>query len=195
MLRCLPGALDPGAPPEFGSPRDVTDWVRAVDWLVGADRAVVLHVDAEGRLTCVATSHSRLQYLGPMAKDAMAAEALQCGAAAVLAVDVRQKLPARGASSVDHRRHRALRLHLAIHGVALLDTVIIAPEGGLSVTGSLAYPLGSGLSWLRVHVPGQRMLPPGGWTHEDAAAFPPGSARIRDAVDRPMLWLAEDLPD
>lgn len=193
MLRCLPGALDPGAPPVFNSPDDVTAWVRAVDWLVGADRAVVLHVDADCRLTCVATAQSRLQYLGPMAKDGLAAEALRCGAAAVLAVDARQKVPPSGPTSADRRRHRALRLHLAIHGVALLDTVIVAPTGGMSVTGSLGYPLGAGLSWLQVHVPRHRVLAGAGegWAHEDAGAFPPGSARIRDGVTRPTLWLAK----
>lgn len=196
MLRCLPGALDPGSPPGFESPDDVISWVRAVDWLIGADRAVVLHVDAEGRLTCVATGHSRLHYLGPLAKDAIATEALLCGAAAVLAVDVRQRLPPAGPSSVDRRRHRALRLHLAIHGVALLDTVIVSPAGGASVTGTLSYPLGGGLSWLQVHVPIERD-PLGGssWAHEDASAFPSGSLGVRDRVVRPTLWLASEPPD
>lgn len=192
MLRCLPGALDPGAPPEFTSPDDVSSWIRAVDWLVDADRAIILHVDGTGRLTCVATGHSRLHYLGPLSHDAIAADALACDAAAVLAVDVRQKLPPAGPSSVDRRRHRNLRLHLASFAVALLDTVIVCPAGGLSVTGALNYPLGTSLSWLNVHVPCTPEGEPGRWAHEPAAIFPPGSARAPDPLCRPTLWLASD---
>jgi hypothetical protein len=196
VLRSIPGALDPGAPPIFRSPDDVIAWVRGVDWLLGADRAVVLHLDAEGSLTCVASAHARLHHLGPMAKEALAAEALQCGSAAVLAVDLRQKIPASGPSVVDRRRHNALRIDLAVHGVALLDTVIVASEGGVSVTGSLNYPLGLGLSWLRVHVPGHRSpLAAGGWAHEAADAFPPGSASVPDPAGRPTLWLANRPPE
>jgi hypothetical protein len=192
MLRSVPGALDPGAPPRFRSPDQVIAWVRGVDWLLGADRAVVLHLDAEGGLTCVASAHARLQHLGPLAKEALAAEALQCGTAAVLAVDLRQKVPPSGPSTVDRRRHYALRTDLAVHGVALLDTVIVAPAGGVSVTGSLNYPLGLGLSWLRVHVPGERSpLAAGGWAHEDADHFPPASASVREGGGRPTLWLTQ----
>lgn len=192
MLCSVPGVLDPGAPPSFHSPDDVIAWIRGVDWLVGADRAVILHVDADGCLTCVASAQARLHHLGPMAKEVLAAEALQCGTAAVLAVDVRQKAPAAGVSAVDRRRHNALRTDLAVHGVALLDTVIVASNGGMSVTGSLGYPLGLGLSWLQVHVPErQSPLAAGGWAHETAAGFPPGSASVRDAGGRPTLWLAD----
>lgn len=191
MLRSIPGALDPGAPPRFRSPDDVIAWVRGVDWLLGADRAVVLHLDAEGSLTCVASAHARLNHLGPLAKENLASEALQCEAAAVLAVDLRPKVPPSGPSVVDRRRHRALRIDLAVHGVALLDTVIVASTGGVSVTGSLSYPLGSSLSWLRVHVPAHRSAMSGGdWAHEAADVYPPGSASVRDPVDPPTLWLA-----
>lgn len=191
MLRSIPGALDPGAPPRFRSPDDVIAWIRAVDWLLGADRAVVLHLDAEGSLTCVATAHARLNHLGPLAKENLAAEALQCGTAALLAVDLRPKVPPSGPSVVDRRRHNALRIDLAVHGVALLDTVIVASTGGVSVTGSLSYPLGSSLSWLRVHVPAHRSEMAGGdWAHQTADAFPPGSARLRDPGGPPTLWLA-----
>lgn len=195
MLRSIPGALDPGAPPHFRSPEDVIAWIRGVDWLLGADRAVVLHVDAEGGLTCVASAHARLPHLGPLAKEALAADALQCRAAAVLAVDLRQKVPPSGPSAVDRRRHNGLRIDLAVHGVALLDTVIVASAGGVSVTGSLSYPLGLGLSWLRVHVPENRSpLAADGWAHEGADVFPPGSASVRD-VGRPTLWLAHRPPE
>ena len=196
MLRSIPGALDPGAPPVFCSPDDVIAWVRGVDWLIAADRAVVLHLDAEGRLSCVASAHPRLHHLGPVAKEALAAEALQCGAGAVLAVDLRQKVPPSGPSTVDRRRHDALRVDLAVHGVALLDTVIVAPAGGVSVTGSLNYPLGLGLSWLRVHVPSHRSaLAAGGWAHEAADVFPPGSASVPATGSRPTLWLAHRPPE
>lgn len=193
MLRCLPGALDPGAPPVFGSPDQVIAWVRAVEWLVGADRAVALHIDGEGRLTCVATAQSRFQYLGPFGREAMAIEAVECATTAVVAVDLRQRLPAKGPSSVDQRRHQALGLQFALHGVALLDTVIVTPSAGISVTGSLSYPLGAGLSWLQVHVPARPSIGlDGEWAHEDAGAFPPGSAALRNRIERPTLWLAPD---
>lgn len=194
MLRYLPGALDPGAPPVFHSPDDVTAWVRAVDWLVAADRAVVLHVDGNCQLTCVGTAPGRLQYLGPGAKEDVAAEALQCEAAGIIAVDLRKKLPASAPTGQDRRRHHALHVHLAVRCVALLDTVIVAPTGGVSVTGALCYPLGGGLSWLRVHVTRYRLVGDVGaqWTHDDAGDFPPASARVRDADPRPTLWLAGD---
>lgn len=193
MLRSIPGALDPGAPPKFSSPDDVIAWVRGVDWLVGADRAIVFHIDAEGALTCVASAPARLQHLGPLAKEALAGEALRCKTSAVLAVDLRPKVPPSAPSPADLRRHNSLRIDLAVHGVALLDTVIVAPDGGVSVTGCLAYPLGLGLSWLRVHVPGATSSPvEGGWAHQTADEFPPESASVRQ-VRRPTLWLA-DLP-
>lgn len=187
MMRCLPGSLDPGAPPLFTSPDDVVAWVRGVDWLLAADRAVLLHADEESRLTCVATSHSPLKHLGPTAKDAMVADAVECGAAAVLAVDVRPKLPPKAPSTIDHRRHRQLRQHLAVHGVFLLDTVIVTPEGGVSVTGPSAYPADSHPSWLQVHTPPRRSAPGAAWAHEGASSLPPGSARVNDR--RPTLWL------
>lgn len=196
MLHSIPGVLDPGAPPIFGSPDDVIAWVRAVDWLLGAERAVLLHVDAEGRLTCVASAHARLRHLGPAAKEALAADALRCRAAAVLAVDLRQKVPPAGPSAIDRRRHHALRIDLAVHGVALVDTVIVAPLGGASVTGSLNYPLGLGLTWLRVHVPAASSpLAAVGWAHESADGFPPGSASVQDEQRRPTLWLADRPPE
>lgn len=192
MLRCIPGALNPGSPPQFTSPDDVTAWVRAVDWLVEASVAVVLHVDEDARLTCVATGHSRLQYLGPMAFDTIAGEAVECGASAVLAVDVRRRLPPRGVNNVDRNRHRQLRLRLAIHGVALLDTVVVSADGGLSVTGALAYPLGGDLSWLRVHLPRRPHDSDEEWNHLNASHYPPASAAIRGKVSQPMLWIAPD---
>jgi hypothetical protein len=191
MLRSVPGVLDPGAPPIFGGPEEVIGWVCGVDWLVAADRAIVLHVGADGRLSCVASAHSRLHHLGPLAKEALAREALQCGTSTVLAVDLRQKLPVSAPSTVDRRRHDTLRVDLAIHGVALLDTVIVAPSGGVSVTGSLSYPLGLGLSWLRVHVPSQHSpLSASAWAHQPAEAFPIGVPNLRQVVDRPTLLLA-----
>lgn len=186
MLRCLPTALDPGPRPTFSSPADVASWAVAVDWIVKGDRAVVLHLDAEGRLTCMATTHSRLYHIGSLAKDEMAREALACEAAAVVAVDVRIGLPSRGVTDTERRRHHSLRRHLAIHGVALLDTVIVAPGGGLSVTGVLSYPLGGGLSWLQIHVPRHTPADYGdqAWSHQDAAVV-----AFRDGlVSRPMLW-------
>lgn len=193
MLRRIPGALDPGAPPVFVSPEEVTAWVRAVDWLVGADSGLVLHLDPDGRLTCVATADGRLQHLGPLAKEALAGEAIECGAHAVVAIDVRRKVPPGGANLNDRRRHAALRVHLAIRGVVLLDTVIIAADGGVSVTGALSYPLGAALSWLQVHVSPHRASPGAmSWAHRGAEAYPPESARLRDAVARPALWLAAD---
>lgn len=196
MLRSVPGALDPGAPPTFRSSEDVIAWVRGVDWLLGANRAVVLHLDAEGRLTCVASAHQRLHHLGPLAKETLAAEALHCGTAAVLAVDLRQKVPPAGPSKVDRRRHDALRTDLAVHGVALVDTVIVTPSGGVSVNGSLTYPLGLGLSWLRVHVPRHPApLAAGGWAHEAADGFPPASASVRNEDVPPTLWLARTPPE
>jgi hypothetical protein len=187
MMRSLPGSLDPGAPPLFASSDDVIAWVRAVDWLLAADRAVVLHVDDDRRLTCVATNHSRLKHLGPTAKDALVADALQCGASAVLAVDLRPKLSPTAPSTIDHRRHGQLRQDFAVHGLALLDTVIVTPDGGVSVTGSATYPVAGEPSWLLVHTPARRPAPGAEWAHEDAAAFPLGSARIRDRGT--ALWL------
>jgi hypothetical protein len=187
MMRSLPGSLDPGAPPLFASPDDVIAWVRAVDWLLAADRAVVLHVDDDRRLTCVATNHSRLKHLGPTAKDALVADALRCGASAVLAVDLRPKLPPTAPSTIDHRRHGQLRQDFAVHGLALLDTVIVTPDGGVSITGSATYPVADEPSWLVVHTPARRPAPGAEWAHEDAASFPPGSARIRDRGT--ALWL------
>lgn len=195
MLRNIPGALDPGAPPLFNSPEDVTSWLRGVDWLIGADTGIVLHVNPEGRLTCVATADGRLQHLGPAGKEALASEAVECGAHAIIAVDIRRKVPPGGPCGNDRRRHAALRTHLAIRGVVLLDTVIVAPDGGSSVTHCLSYPLGETLSWLQVHVsPRRRDAAHTGWVHEGASSFPPGSARIRDGLTRPTLWLATEHP-
>lgn len=186
MLRCLPKALEPGPRPRFASPAEVVTWISSIDWIVDGDRAIVLHLDSGGNLTCLASAHSRLQYIGPLARDEMAAEALACEAAVVVAVDVRQRLPAKGVNDTERRRHHGLRRHLAVHGVALVDTVIVSTHGGLSVTGALTYPLGGGLSWLQVHVPSH---PPGQygerqWVHEDAALFP---ARA-PVLTRPALW-------
>jgi hypothetical protein len=193
VLRKIPGALDPGAPPVFNSPQDVTDWVRGVDWLVGSESAIVLHVNAGGGLTCVAVADGRLQHLGPQGKEALALEALECGAHAVVAVDVRRHVPPAGASATDRRRHFSLRMHLAVRGVVLLDTVIVARDGGASVSGALSYPLGGSLSWLQVHVSTHRVARgTTGWAHDGAAAYPPGSARKRDGIGRPTLWLAAD---
>lgn len=192
MLRPLPGALDPGAPPEFHTPDDVIAWVRGVEWLVGSDRALILHVTLAGLLTCVATARTRLQHLGPVTTDAIAAEALACDTSAVLAVDVRPKLPPNGVSNVDRRRNLALRNDLAVHGIALLDTVIVTRSGGLSVTGALAFPLGGSTSWLQVHVPPARRIAGDEWTHETAATYPPDAAKVYDLVSRPKLWLADD---
>ena len=187
MMRSLPGSLDPGAPPLFASPNDVIAWVRGVDWLLTADRAVVLHVDDDRRLTCVATSHSWLKHLGPTAKDALVADALQCGASAVLAVDLRPKLPPTAPSTIDRRRHGQLRQHFAVHGVHLLDTVIVTPDGGVSVTGSATYPVAGDPCWLQGHSPAPRSAPGAEWAHEGAISFPPGSARIRGRGT--ALWL------
>jgi hypothetical protein len=186
-MRSLPGSLDPGAPPLFASPVDVIAWVRAVDWLLGADRAVVLHVDDDRRLTCVASNHNRLKHLGPTAKDALVSDAQQCGASAVLAVDLRPKLPPTAPSTIDRRRHGQLRQHFAVHGVHLLDTVIVTPDGGVSVVGSPTYPAAGEPCWLQVHTPQRRSAPGAEWAHEDATSFPPGSARIRDPGT--ALWL------
>ena len=188
MLRCLPGALDPGPAPQFDSPDDVVSWVRRVDWLVGAQRAIVLHLDADGRLTCVASGHSRLAYLGPLAHDEIAAEARACDAAAVVAVDVRRRVPVRGPVDTDRRRHHQLRLHLALLGVALLDTVIVASDGGVSVTGALSYPLGTNLSWLRVHLNEQPTVGPDEWSHDDARLYPIGAAPVRPQA----LWAGDE---
>ena len=187
MMRSLPGSLDPGAPPLFASPVDVIAWVRGVDWLLASDRAVVLHVDDDRRLTCVATSHSRLKHLGPSAKDALVADALQCGASAVLAVDLRPKLPPTAPSTIDRRRHGQLRQDFAVHGLALLDTVIVTPDGGVSVTGSPTYPVACDPSWLVLHTPARRPAPGAEWAHEAATSFPPGSARLSDLST--ALWL------
>lgn len=168
-------------------PDDVIAWVRGVDWLLTADRAVVLHVDDDRRLTCVATNHWSLKHLGPRDKDALVADALQCGASAVLAVDVRPKLPPKAPSTIDQRRHRQLRQHFAVHGLTLLDTVIVTPDGGVSVTSSAAYPAGGEPSWLHVHTPARRSSPGVEWAHDGAGPFPPGSARISDRGA--ALWL------
>ena len=120
-------------------------------------------------------------------------EAIECGAHALVAVDVRRKAPPAGATAADRRRHSSLRVHLAVRGVVLLDTVIVAGDGGASVSGSLTYPLGASLSWLQVHVSTHRVAPgSAGWAHDTAAVYPPGSVRKRDGVSRPKLWLAAE---
>jgi hypothetical protein len=194
MLRRLPGALDPGERPVLTCPEAAIAWIRAVDWLIAADRALVLHVDADGQLTCVASCWGRLAHLGPLSREAMAAEALACGALGVIAVDLRRKMPARAPTDVDRRRHLALRAHLAIYGVPLLDTIMVAVDGGASVTGVLSFPLGAAPSWLQIHTPERR--PSGadwGWAHEDARAFLPGSVPATSGVViRPTLWSSSD---
>ncbi|MBA2725629.1 MAG: hypothetical protein H0U53_06535 [Actinobacteria bacterium] len=188
MMRSLPGSLDPGAPPLFDSPGDVIAWVRGVDWLLATtERAVLLHIDDDRRLTCVATSHSLLKHLGPMAMDGLITDALQCRAGAVLAVEIRPKLPPTAPSRIDLRRHQQLRRHFAVHGLALLDTVIVTPEGGVSVTGSATYPAGTEPCWLQVHTPAPRSGSGGGRSHEEASSFPPGGTRIADRGA--ALWL------
>jgi hypothetical protein len=175
-------------------PEAAIAWVRSVEWLVAADRAVVLHVGADAQLTCVASCWGRLSHLGPLSRDAMAAEAAECGASGVIAVDLRPKMPARSPSDGDRRRHRLLRAHLALHGVAVLDTVLVAPEGGASVTGVLTFPLDKRLSWLQVHTPESRPAGADGeWSHEDAASFlPRGDSSRAGEVIRPPLWGALD---
>jgi hypothetical protein len=194
MLRRLPAALDPGARPVLTCPDDAIAWIRSVDWLVAADRALILHVDADGQLTCVASCWGRLAHLGPLSREAMASEALGCGALGVIAVDLRRRVPARAPAEADRRRHLLLRAHLAMFGVPLLDTIIVAAEGGASVTGVLTFPLGPAGSWLQVHLPERR--PSGaawGWAHDEAAAFLPAPAPSDSGVVvRPSLWSVSD---
>lgn len=180
MLRSLPGLLDPGVAPVLDSPDEASGWVRGVEWLIRSQgRGILLHVDETALLTCVAVANHLLKHLGPQAKDAMIHDALHCGCAAVVAVDVRRKVPPNGVSSVDRRLHEALRNEFALHCVVLLDTVIVAPTGGLSVTGSLRYVIAASPSWLQIHIP-ERRAGLDEWSHESAAGIVPG--RTGDAV-------------
>lgn len=172
------------------SPEDAIAWVRSVEWLLYANRAVLLHLDDETRLSCIATGQGRLQWLGPVTCDAWAVDALECQAAAVLAVDLRPKLTPKSPSTIDARRHRQLWQRLAPYGVALLDTIIVTPDAGVSVTGMAAYPSGTEPSWLRVHSPlrrqGSGMVP----THENASSLPANAAPSGDV--RKRLWVVPE---
>jgi hypothetical protein len=190
MLRSIPSALDPGPRPTFTAPVDVIAWLLSVDWLIRADRALVLHVGTIGELTCVASCWGRLQHLGALSWDGMAHDAAECDAAGVVVVDVRRRPPARVPSEADRRLHQALRTRLAISAVALLDTVVAWPGGGASVTEALTFPLPSQPSWLSIHLPGTSVPTPGWeWSHEDASGFPTSPGGRPDAVVlRPELW-------
>lgn len=187
MLRSVPRALDPGALPVFTCPQDVIDWVRAVDWLTYGDRSVVLHLDDMGRLSCVATTPGRLQDLSVLSRDRIAAETLDCGTSSAIGVDIRSRLPTKGPTEQDRRRHQTLRVHLAAHGVALLDTVIVAPAGGVSVTGALTPGLQTEPGGLRMHVPVRPQMPPVSPEQESASGYPP----VR--LLTPTPWPDDDL--
>jgi hypothetical protein len=173
----------------MSGPAEVIAWVLSVDWLLASDRALALHVGSAGELTCVGSCWGRFGQIGRLAEDGLAADAIDCGASGIIAVDVRRRLPARCPSEADHRRLRSLRSHLALHGVAVLDLVIVGEGGGLSVSGALAFPLQGGEPWLHVHAPGPPEIPPWSrpWAHEDVTGFVP-NATGHDVVVCPGFW-------
>jgi hypothetical protein len=185
-MRRLPGYLEPGDAPVLASPDDVIAWVQAVDWLVASERAILLHLDADSRLTCVASAHGRFQWIGLAVADAWAFDALECAATAVVAVDLRPKLTPKSPSTVDLRRHRKLWHHLALYGVALIDSVLVTPDEGVSVTRLTSYPSGIDPSWLQLHSPRPWQAPGIEATHESAASVLASPQRFKEGRKKPF---------
>jgi hypothetical protein len=159
MLRHVPHLLTPGDQPHLHSAQATIDWATSLEWIVQTPRTIALHLDAEARLTCIAPCTEKLSYLGPLSRDVLAGQALDCQAAAVILVDVRRRITPAAPTAADRAAHRSCQAQLAVHGVALLDTIIVAPGNGVSVPGADAYTVDGRPSWLQVHVEDRPTIP------------------------------------